>query len=401
MGKTLLKFSVSWGRLSAFLSQDIEAKIELSLESKIAVSLALLGEQALEGSAHEFNNYFAAAVSAGRSEFTQAIEILYNGPLPDQEFWRSMNNSSAADVTISEITKSGIRHRIQNRYQKFVGESVNKEVRGSNSFMVDQAMEALHETGYALIPGLYSDRDILSARQCVLNLSKDEMDQNKAYQYGRKGDLQRVYGLPLKNRMFLDFLINQISIGVADRFFCRDTNHETYLLSSFQANILCPGAEAQQWHVDTALPSPLPEWPVRLNYNILLDDFTSQNGSTKLVPGSHHLRRNVSDNAMFSEIAEKAAVQIEAPRGSVLFWDGRLWHKSAENYSDSERVALLACFSNSILKELAAEEELANYYHDLDHHLSWHEALLLGLTSGRKQGGANTSFLKNKPRINI
>ena len=77
MGKTLLKFSVSWGRLSAFLSQDIEAKIELSLESKIAVSLALLGEQALEGSAHEFNNYFAAAVSAGRSEFTQAIEILY------------------------------------------------------------------------------------------------------------------------------------------------------------------------------------------------------------------------------------------------------------------------------------------------------------------------------------
>ena len=36
------------------------------------------------------------------------------------------------------------------------------------------------------IPGLYSDSDILSARQCVLNLSKDEMDQNKAYQYGRK-----------------------------------------------------------------------------------------------------------------------------------------------------------------------------------------------------------------------
>ena len=106
--------------------------------------------------------------------------------------------------------------------------------------MVEQAMEALHETGYALISGLYSDPEILSARQCVLNLSKEERDQHKAYQYGAKGDLQRVYGLPLKNRMFLDFLINQISIGVADRFFCRDTNHETYLLSSFQANILCP-----------------------------------------------------------------------------------------------------------------------------------------------------------------
>ena len=76
-------------------------------------------------------------------------------------------------------------------------------------------------------------------------------------------------------------------------------------------------------------------------------------------------------------------------------------HKSAKNNSDSERVALFACFSNSILKELAAEEELANYYHDLDDHLSWHEALLIGLSSGRKQGGANTNFLKNKPRIKI
>ena len=73
-----MKFSVSWGRLSAFLSQGIEADIELSLESKIAVSLALLGEQTLEGSAHEFNNYFASAVSAGRSEFNQAIERLKN-----------------------------------------------------------------------------------------------------------------------------------------------------------------------------------------------------------------------------------------------------------------------------------------------------------------------------------
>jgi len=388
-----LKFSVSWGRLSAFLSQDIEADTKLSLESKIAVSLALLGEESLEGPAHEFNNYFASAVSAGRSEFIQAIENLHNEPLPDQEFWHSLNNSSVSGLTIADVTKSTIR----NRYQTFVGGCVDKEVLGGNSFMVEQAMESLHETGYALIPGVYTDADILSVRQCVLNLSKDEMDQSTAYQYGRKGDLQRVYGLPLKNRMFLDFLINQISIGVADRFFCRDTYHETYLLSSFQANILCPGAEAQQWHVDTALPSPLPEWPVRLNYNILLDDFTDQNGSTKLVPGSHHLRRNVSDNAMFSEIAEKAAVQIEAPRGSVLFWDGRLWHKSAENNSDSERVALLACFSNSILKELAAEEELANYYHGLDHHLTWHEALLLGLSSGRKRGGASTSFLKKSP----
>ena len=51
--------------------------------------------------------------------------------------------------------------------------------------------------------------------------------------------------------------------------------------------------------------SPLPEWPVRLNYNILLDDFTGQNGSTKLVPGSHHLGET-SVTTMFSEIAENA-----------------------------------------------------------------------------------------------
>ena len=49
---------------------------------------------------------------------------------------------------------------------------------------------------------------------------------------------------------------------------------------------------------------------MRLNYNILLDDFTGQNGS-QISAGSHHLRRNVSDNAMFPEIAENAAVRLK------------------------------------------------------------------------------------------
>ena len=157
-----MKFSVSWDRLSAFLSQGIEADTELSLESKIAVSLALLGEQTLEGSAHEFNNYFASAVSAGRSEFIQAIERLNEGPLPDQKFWRSMNNRSTADVTIYEITTTTIQNRIQNHYQKFMGACVNKKCMVAIHSQSTKPWRPSMKLGMQ-VPSLYSDSDIFSA----------------------------------------------------------------------------------------------------------------------------------------------------------------------------------------------------------------------------------------------
>ena len=95
----------------------------------------------------------------------------------------------------------------------------------------------------------------------------------------------------------------------------------------------------------------------------------------------------------FTAIADKSALQIEASRGSVICWDGRLWHLRVSNKSDKSRAALLACFQVLFSAELAAEEQLANYFHNLEKHFSWHEALLLRTFERTKEGAVSDESL--------
>ena len=64
-----------------------------------------------------------------------------------------------------------------------------------------------------------------------------------------------------------------------------------------------------------------------------LDDFTADNGATRIVPGSH-LRR-----AGKPEAAE--AVPAEMPAGSVLLFSGRLYHGAGANTTGRPRLGVV------------------------------------------------------------
>lgn len=137
-----------------------------------------------------------------------------------------------------------------------------------------------------------------------------------------------------------------------DYLFERDTLHDRYYLTSYHANILNPGAEAQILHVDAAVPEPLPHWIVRANSNILLQDYTSENGATEIVPGSHLFNRKPTSE----DIKKFPLCSIEAKKGSLVVWHGHLWHRSGENRSKFPRAALLATFCASHFREMCLEE---------------------------------------------
>ena len=63
----------------------------------------------------------------------------------------------------------------------------------------------------------------------------------------------------------------ETNFDILEFFFDRETLHQKYMLSSFQSNIIYPGGEEQQLHVDSSLSNPLPPWPIRLNINFLLN----------------------------------------------------------------------------------------------------------------------------------
>jgi ectoine hydroxylase-related dioxygenase (phytanoyl-CoA dioxygenase family) len=74
----------------------------------------------------------------------------------------------------------------------------------------------------------------------------------------------------------------------------------------------------------------------------MLDDFTRQNGATRLVPGTHlthAVPKEVLDDIFAPHPDE---IVVEGKAGDVLVFNGHCWHAGGANQTDSRRRAILA-----------------------------------------------------------
>jgi phytanoyl-CoA dioxygenase PhyH len=76
----------------------------------------------------------------------------------------------------------------------------------------------------------------------------------------------------------------------------------------------------------------------------LLDDFTSENGATRLVPGTH--RPLTQPAKSFADPASRHHDQriTVGPAGSVLLFNGHLWHSGTRNQTNQHRRVLQCSF---------------------------------------------------------
>ncbi|WP_448628218.1 phytanoyl-CoA dioxygenase family protein [Geodermatophilus sp. URMC 64] len=113
---------------------------------------------------------------------------------------------------------------------------------------------------------------------------------------------------------------------------------ERYLLTSYTANITAPGCERQLLHQDQGYVSwPQPAYPIVTQVLWTLDDMTDLNGGTRIVPGSHLWTEPLQDQ-------NHPTIPVEAPAGTAVLMDGRLWHGAGANRADHLRRVLLSNF---------------------------------------------------------
>lgn len=115
-------------------------------------------------------------------------------------------------------------------------------------------------------------------------------------------------------------------------------------LSSFNARSTDPfTADAQPLHCDAgALADDQGFWVCNTIW--LLDDFTAENGATRVVPGSHHwsqLPQDVLSNPVERHPEE---VLLLGKAGSVVVMNTHAWHGGTANRTSSPRRALHAFF---------------------------------------------------------
>jgi hypothetical protein len=84
------------------------------------------------------------------------------------------------------------------------------------------------------------------------------------------------------------------------------------------------------------------------------DDFTTTNGATRLVPGSHRKTTPIQDELPDRKAAHPDQVIFTATRGSVLVFNGHVWHGGTRNTSGDRRRVLLISY---VARELPQQVE--------------------------------------------
>jgi len=97
-------------------------------------------------------------------------------------------------------------------------------------------------------------------------------------------------------------------------------------------------------HVDT--PRYIPNYHQSIVAMITMDDYTEVNGATWVLPSSQHTKEKPADDYFYAN-----AKRIIVPKGTICFFDPKVWHASATNFSNDWRTCLLIVFSKPWMKQ--------------------------------------------------
>ena len=120
----------------------------------------------------------------------------------------------------------------------------------------------------------------------------------------------------------------------------------TYQISSLTAIEILPGEGAQALHRDDT-PFPIDNAGMELQIGVMwaLDDFTEENGGTRVVPGSHRILRSWH----LPDLSKWEAADMS--KGSALFYLGSMWHGGGANRSNASRMGLINVYSLGWLRQ--------------------------------------------------
>lgn len=116
-----------------------------------------------------------------------------------------------------------------------------------------------------------------------------------------------------------------------------------FKLSSLNSRASLPGHGLQALHADWPRATTPGDYYV-CNSIWLLDDFTPENGATRVVPGTHRSGRVPKEDMTDPQAAHPDEIQLLAPRGTVVIFNSHTWHGGTLNRTGAPRRAIHSYF---------------------------------------------------------
>ena len=222
----------------------------------------------------------------------------------------------------------------------------------------------LEQWGYCLIQEGLSATQYQSMKQRLVDQAAGERKAGVANWMGTPP----IPGQVISNTQFLHALINKgeqfvqcvehdqigVQAGPVIEQLLSETMGPGFLMSSFIAIISNPNNMPQGLHQDQATaPFQDSVAPYTVNTMFIMEDMTAHNGGTLVVPGSHKILSNAGSGGAI-KTPLPPAINLEAPAGTVMIFEGRLLHGTGVNRSNDSRII---CVMNSI-KPFMRQQEL-------------------------------------------
>jgi len=116
---------------------------------------------------------------------------------------------------------------------------------------------------------------------------------------------------------------------------------QPFKLSTMHARTVNPNSPAQP--IDGDFRSEVDGWPM-VGFIIMVDEFRSENGATRFVPGSH-LWPQVPGDLMEDPTADyEGQVSVYGSAGSVVIYNGSVWHGHAANRTGQPRRSIQGAY---------------------------------------------------------
>lgn len=112
---------------------------------------------------------------------------------------------------------------------------------------------------------------------------------------------------------------------------------DNFRVNSLNYRAARPGEGHQGLHADWSSAVPDGDFHI-LNSMWVLDDFTADNGATRVVPGSHRSGRSAGDELDQDPTRDHPdQLLMTAPAGSVVIFNAHVWHGGTQNRTQRPR----------------------------------------------------------------
>lgn len=106
-----------------------------------------------------------------------------------------------------------------------------------------------------------------------------------------------------------------------------------------------PNANTYIHRVHRDVATYIPHYNMRMNMLVMLDDFTVENGATRVLRGSHAQSERPAD-----DVFDRKSEPLLGSAGSIAVFNSFLWHKGGHNSTSGNRVALTLSFGPAFIK---------------------------------------------------